>query len=316
MGKLRVIAVCVLVVAGIVQASDALSMSGYIQPRWQVQLADSALENSFSIRRAYVGVGGTVSDCFAYKVLLTMTGGSVSLYDAYLDIKPIRFLSIRAGQFQQPIGMEKLTSSSSILFPERTYASDFTIDRDIGLMLSGKINFLSLQVGVFNGVGRNRLDDNQAKDITARLALEPWRFIHLGGAYQMGKRNPLDTSVTELVDISRWGAELALTPWNLRLAGEIMGGTTDTVSHLTYYAEAAWMFETGLKWMHGIQPAVRYESLDPNASVDDDLESILTAGINLHLQPGDKAKLMLCYRMFLEDQADDQIIAQLQLKFP
>lgn len=316
MGKLRVVAGSVFLFACFALASEAVSVSGYIQPRWNAELGDTTFVNAFSIRRAYVGVGGAVGDFFAYKVLLTMTGGSVSLYDAYLDIKPVRFLSIRAGQFQQPIGMEKLTSSSSILFPERTFASDFTIDRDIGLTLNGELGFLKLQAGVFNGAGRNRLDDNQAKDIVARLILEPWSFFHLGGAYQMGKRNPLDTAITELANMNRWGAELAFTPWNLWLGGELMGGTTDTVSHLTYYADAAWMFETGLRWLHGIQPAVRYEVLDPNTSVDDDMQSILTAGVNLHFLPGQKAKLALCYRMFMEDQSDDQIIAQVQVKFP
>jgi hypothetical protein len=70
--------------------------------------------------------------------------------------------------------------------------------------------------------------------------------------------------------------------------------------------------------MYGIQPAARYEVFDPNTASDGDAENIITAGINLHFLPEHRVKLALCYRMIIEEQGEvnnDQIIAQLQLKF-
>lgn len=302
-------------------ASQALKLDGYVQARWEGTLEDRAMPNAFRIPRAYFGVSGDVAKYFSYKVLLTMPGASVELYDAYVDVKPIEYLGIRIGQFQTPIGMEKLISSSVILFPERTFASGFTIDRDLGVMLAGKIKFIGLQLGIFNGEGRNvKVDLNEGKDIAARLTLKPIDYMHFGGAYQMGKRLWVDTTgmFSREWDFNRWGAEFALNPWDLWFATEIMGGRDEEVSLITYYAEAGWMFSVPLDWIHGVQPAVRYEVADPNTDTAGDTRSIITAGINLHLLPADKAKLALCYRMITEERNEvdnNQIIAQLQLKF-
>jgi hypothetical protein len=306
--------------------NQALKLGGYVQARWEGTLEDRAMPNAFSIRRAYFGASGDVEECFSYKVLLTMPGTSVELFDAYVDVKPIKYLSLRAGQFQTPIGMEKLTSSSVILFPERTFASgceEFPLmDRDLGLMLAAKVEFLTAQLGIFNGEGRNvKVDLNEAKDIAARLTVKPIDYMHVGGAYQIGKRLWVDTTgtVSREWDFNRWGAEFALNPWDLWFATEIMGGRDEEVSLITYYAEAGWMFSVPLDWIHGVQPAVRYEVADPDTDADGDSRSIITAGINLHFLPKHQAKLALCYRMITEERtevANDQIIAQLQLKFP
>ncbi len=213
------------------------------------------------------------------------------------------------------IGMEKLASSSTILFPERTYASgtgQFSlVDRNIGLALTGKVAFVALQTGIFNASN----DHIDQKDLAARLSIDPWGFMHLGGSYLIGNLG----SDTSMHPYNRYGAELALTPWSLWLAGEFMGGTiNDTASRITYYAEAGWLFKFGCPFFYGIQPAVRYEAVDPNTSVADDGENIITGGINFHILPDNKLKLALCYRMINEETnpvANDQIIAQLQVKF-
>jgi len=305
--------------------NQALKLGGYVQARWEGTLENRTMPNAFRIPRAYLGAAGSVTDCFDYRVLLLMPGTSISLFDAYVDIKPIKQLTLRVGQFQTPIGMEKLTSSSVILFPERTFASgceEFPLmNRDIGIMLTGNIKFLTAQLGIFNGEGRNvKVDLNEAKDIAARLTLKPIDYMHIGGTYQTGRRSTPDTlgEPANEWNLNRWGAEFALNPWDLWFATEIMGGKDEEVSLITYYAEAGWMFSVPLDRIHGVQPAVRYEVADPNTDADGDSRSIITAGINLHLLPADKAKLALCYRMITEERteiANDQIIAQLQLKF-
>lgn len=301
--------------------NQALSLGGYVQARWEGTLEGRTMPNAFSIRRAYLGASGDVGECLSYKVLLTIPGPSVELYDAYVDVKPLKPLAIRAGQFQTPIGMEKLVSSSKILFPERTFASGFTTDRDLGVMLAGNGKFFDAQIGIFNGEGRNvKVDLNEAKDVVARLTVKPIDYMHLGGAYQMGKRSTLDTLGEPANDwnFNRWGGEFALTPWDLWLATEFMGGKDEEVSLITYYAEAGWTFSVPYSWIHGVQPAVRYEAIDPDTDTDGDSRGIITAGVNLHFLPEHKAKLALCYRMITEERNEidnNQIIVQLQLKF-
>lgn len=301
---------------------ETLKLSGYAQVNWTGTLG-SELSHTFRIRRAYLGAGGKVTDLLSYRVLLTFTGASVSLYDACVDIMPVKLVGLRVGQFLTPFGFEKQQSSSAILFPERTYASGHPalfpiMDRDIGAMLYGAGKFFDVKVGLFNGAGRNVSDDNNAKDLVGNLTLKVVDFFHVGGSYTMGTRTSPDTLVGDW-DFNRWGAEMSLTPWNLWLAAEFMGGADDTISRQTYYAEAGWTFVIDSKCLYGIQPAVRYESVDPNTGVDDDSESALTAGVNLHFLPKHVAKLALCYRMIMEEGtavSNDQIVAQLQVKFP
>ncbi|MBD3286983.1 hypothetical protein GF359_10050 [candidate division WOR-3 bacterium] len=302
--------------------ADNVNFAGYVQVRWEGTLADE-LSHSFGIRRAYLGAGGKVTDWLGYRVLLTFPGASVSLYDACIDITPVKFAGLRVGQFLTPFGFEKQHSSSVILFPERTYASGHPgyfpiMDRDIGAMLYGTGKFFDVKVGMFNGRGRNLADDNNAKDLVGNLNFKFRDLFHVGGSYTMGTRTPDDTLLSEW-DFNRWGAEMTLTPLDLWFAAEFMGGADDEVSLMTYYAEAGWTFKLDTRCLCGIQPAVRYESVDPDTDTDDDSESILTGGINLHFLPKHKAKLALCYRMIMEETAsvdNDQAIAQLQVKFP
>jgi len=306
-----------------------INISGYVQPRWELW---PGFDNTFRIRRAYLGAKGDVTDWLAYRILLTLPDMSISLYDAYIDVNPTRYLGLRVGQFQTPIGFEKLHSSSVILFPERTYASgdrDYfpLMDRDIGVMLIGGIKFVKAQVGVFNGKGRNNWELDEPKDLAARLTFQPLEFLHLGGAYQMGERTIIDT-LSGLLDLSgllewnfdRWGAEFALTPWDLWLAAELMGGKDDEASLMTYYIEAAWMFKFNLKCYYGLQPAIRYEFNDTDADEEGWERSRVTGGFNFHLLPNHKAKLAICYRRGWiggeYDSSSDLFIAQLQLKFP
>jgi hypothetical protein len=302
-------------------ACQALKFGGYVQACWEL---GPDFENTFRIRRAYLGIGGDVSSRFSYKLLFTMPGASLALYDAYVDVKLIEYLGIRIGQFQTPIGMEKLTSSSVVLFPERTFASGFAIDRDLGVMLASRIKFIGLQVGLFNGQGRNVPDINEAKDLAARLTLKPVDWLHVGGAYQMGTNTLVEVDSTGMYftdwDFNRWGAELTLTPWNLWLAAEFMGGADDETSLMTYYLETGWMFELSNTCFYGIQPAMRYEHNDLDAGEEGFAETRITGGLNFHFLPDNKAKLAVCYhRGWIDgeyDDTSDQFIAQVQLKFP
>jgi len=304
--------------------ADLIKIGGYVQARWEGTLADG-LNHNFRIRRAYIGAGGKVTDWLSYRVLATFPGASISLYDAFVDIKPVKYVGLRVGQFLTPFGYEKQRSSSVILFPERSYASGHPgffpiMDRDIGAMLYGGYSFINAKLGFFNGAGRNTADDNNAKDIVGNLTLKVLDFFHVGGSYTMGTRTTLDTlGVPTDWDMNRWGAEMTLTPLDLWLAAEFMGGADDAVSLMTYYAEAGWTFKLDSKCLHGIQPAARYEFVDPDTDTDGDSENTITAGINFHFLPKHKAKLALCYRMVMEEETavdNDQIIAQLQVKFP
>jgi len=321
MARLKVVVGLVLLASAVKLAAQLPQITGYFQPRWEATLGDGSLENSFLLRRAYFGVKGGVTEHIGYKVLFTCAKPSVSLFDAYLSISPIEYLNLRLGQFQTPIGMDKLTSGSVTPLLERPYVTGFVIDRDLGVLVAAGVKFVGVQLGVFNGQGRNVVDVNEPKDIAARLVLNPLDFLHLGGAYQMGKYTDqvlVDTVLTDtLLDFNRWGVELALTPGPFRLAGEFMGGADDTVSAMLYYVEADWMLKLDCQCLYAVQPAVRYEMRDPDTDTDGDAETGFAAGVNLHFLPKHKLKLGVSYMLLMEETNpvdNDRIIVQFQWK--
>jgi len=288
-----------------------LTLGGCLQPRWEANLATDSFSNSFGLRRTYIGVGGELTKHFGYGVRVFLAGKSVALYRAFIDIKPIQAVGIKLGQFQTPIGMEKLSPVPTTIFPERSYVSGFVTDCDLGIMSSASVHFVSLQAGLFNGTGTT--NDNPDKDFAARLTVEPWKILHLGGAYQRGVLGA-DTQTV----YSRWGAEFALNATPLHLAAEYAGGMTDTVPATAYYADVSGLFKLN-KAIHALEPAVRYEWIDRNTLLNGDSENALTAGINVHFMPQHKAKLGLFYRTIWNadtaEERSDQIIAQFQLRF-
>jgi hypothetical protein len=106
--------------------------------------------------------------------------------DVYLDMADAaRNGHLRMGQFKIPFGNEDLSARTlpQVLAPEETPMSDAlgglgainfqasALSRryDIGALLSGKVGKDSYQLGLVNGTGPNRLDDNGDKDKTRTI---------------------------------------------------------------------------------------------------------------------------------------------------
>ena len=290
-------------------------VNGYFQFRWQGIPEENAFPNTFKFRRGFVGVKGNIIPNLSYKITTNTAKGSFILYDAYLNIKFGQYFFIRLGQFKMPIGMDKLKSGSVTLFPERPLASSFVIDRDLGIMSNFKTKFILTQLGFFNGETKNKIDENKNKDLVARMVLTPLSFLHIGGAYQTGKTGENEDS---LQNIHKYGIEIEIKTKSFLLSGEYIAGSIDTTNSMTYYVEAAYMLMFSKKYLYGIQPAIRYETKDNNISLENDANTYITSGINIHFLPKHRIKLNLCYRMQMEEDQeikDDMIITQLQFKF-
>ena len=108
--------------------------------------------------------------------------------NAYLDARFDPAYSLRFGKFKPFVGLERLQSGSDIKFIERSYVSNNILpNRDLGISLFGETpdKKLSYAVGLFNGIkdgGENftTQDDNQAKDLAARIFATP--FVNSGNA--------------------------------------------------------------------------------------------------------------------------------------
>jgi len=102
------------------------------------------------------------------------------LRDAYVTWLPLRDVNVKAGQMKVPFGRQRVISSSSLQFADRSIAViELNLDRDVGLQvfsrdLFGLRKVLGYQLGVFGGDGRNRLASPAGLLYVARLELTPF----------------------------------------------------------------------------------------------------------------------------------------------
>ncbi|MDR2936790.1 MAG: hypothetical protein LBU80_05550 [Rikenellaceae bacterium] len=174
----------------IVEVSQKLKVSGYIQTQFQYGEKDASLkvgsaneqpEQSFSrigIRRGRIKFAyeeGIVSGVFQ----LDITEKGVGIKDAYLNIKDpwVRSVALKAGVFDRPFGYEISYSSSLRESPERSmiFQTLFPDERDLGGMFTFQAaktspwNFLKLEAGLFAGNGIKQEIDSR-KDFIGHLS--------------------------------------------------------------------------------------------------------------------------------------------------
>lgn len=124
---------------------------------------------------------------------------SVSLKDAYVDVRFMPQLGLRAGQFKVPFSLEELISARFSDFVERSILNDVAPARDAGVMLHGNLfsGVAGYAFGVFNGSGENTADTGDSKDLAGRVTLSPlkptgnyWlKGLQLGGNFTWGDQN-------------------------------------------------------------------------------------------------------------------------------
>ncbi|MDR2561437.1 MAG: OprO/OprP family phosphate-selective porin [Holophagales bacterium] len=201
-----------LLAAGLPVAAQAPKISGLGQ-LWYHQMMDNTLrlngsvtgpynlrgqlrENGFTIRRVEFKVAGNATDKVEYEIMIDPSinnngnSANIVLQDFSVKYKLPANIEVKAGQYKNLQTLEGMTSSSELLFAERSQmARQFGDVRDRGIV--GSIGFGDpksftgrFHIGMFNGNGKNDLDTNAQKDVVARLEMN-WGKVHAFGAYTL-----------------------------------------------------------------------------------------------------------------------------------
>lgn len=170
-----------------------LKLRGYVSADARFVLSDTAdaPANTFAIRRSRIFLDANVNPWLAFRLLFDIAApaGPSPIADAFVDVGLGRAWWLRAGKMKTPVGLERYTSISAQLLPERSIASNLNASRDEGLLLTGTFGegVADLSVGVFNGApdggAVQDADANDAKDWVYRLWLHPVRR-KVGGVEQ------------------------------------------------------------------------------------------------------------------------------------
>lgn len=112
--------------------------------------------------------------------------------------------SVKIGQFKTPFSIENQLSPTvlEMIYPA-SLAAGYMIGgsnalmmkgsagRDIGIDLHGSLlkGWLSYDIALMNGAGRNKADDNSQKDFVAHLGVHPTQWLTLSGSILKGTGN-------------------------------------------------------------------------------------------------------------------------------
>jgi len=180
-----------------------LKLRGYVQADTRAFLSDTEQRGTttFLLRRARPTVEGTLFGSFDFRLMLDFGGGTASVQDAYLEMRPSKAVRLRAGKYKPSFGLERLQSGTHILFVERALTSNLGPNRDIGLQVHGELadGALNYAVGAFNGVpdgGSADANSDNSLDLAARVfshpfrgtSIEPLKGLGLGFAVLRGQR--------------------------------------------------------------------------------------------------------------------------------
>ncbi len=158
--------------------SFELAVRGLLQVDGRLFAGDdvAGLDDDFLIRRARLSFDGKFGEKIAFRLRPESSSGVTTWIDAYIDWTFDNGLTLRAGKFKPPVGLERLQSAGDLRLVERGFVTELVPSRDVGLQLSGVNGDLAWQVGVFNGVNDGRtseINDDGKFELAARLFFEP-----------------------------------------------------------------------------------------------------------------------------------------------
>lgn len=219
----------------------------WLDGRLQVDAAkysggENELGSGTEIRRARIGVKAQLFTDWYSEVDLDFAANAVEIKDAWIGFTGLRNTMFKAGNYKEPFSLETLTSSKNITFMERSYADNFSPDRNIGLGIVRWGSHWQAAIGVF-GQAAGEVDEsarNEGYGLTGRFTFAPLvadrKVVHLGVA--LSRRTP-DAATGADSNTMRFRGR---PETDVSLARFLTTGKIRLVDHTSYYnAEAAVM---------------------------------------------------------------------------
>lgn len=317
-------------------SEEGVSVFGFVQPQIEVGFTDPST-STFSFERSRLGVMGNIPYDFSYYMVLELSPflnkevPYPTLLDAFVSYTRFDFLKVSMGSFKSPFGFETNTPCSGL---STIYRSKATLElnapfRDLGLMFLGGSRETKLEyaVGLMNGTGLGHRDDNHFKDVVARVGVNPFTWLHVGGSFKYGQA-PSAASLPDPDVRTRIGGEADMNFGKLIVQCEYIFAKDQGSSIVGGGCSGGGEVVIGDKTRSGgfvqamyninymIQPVVKFELYDADGAIKNNEEYITTLGLNYFFN--DWTRLQVNYRYAAEmpvDLPNDQFVIQLQVKF-
>ena len=169
----------------------ALELHGLVHFDGRWFSGDSAADDAdeWLLRRVRPSLEGTIGERLEFRIMPDFGEGGAELVDAYVDTALGSGVTLRAGKFKAPVGLERLQSSNSLRMVERSFVTELLPNRDLGVALSGGGERLGFSAGLFNGVNDGRSgdqDDDGNQEVALRVFAQPFGPVDSGTTFGIG----------------------------------------------------------------------------------------------------------------------------------
>ena len=215
----------------------------------------NSLGDGIFLRRARLAIKTVLWGDWYAETDVDLAGEAVAMKDAYLRYDNLfhRTGYVRVGNFKEPFGLEELTSSKNLVFPERSQGVDgFVPNRKMGIEVAHFAPSYRVAAGMFGPdvTVYETTDKDMTYNYTGRATWNGFRtdrsVLHLGvagswrqpqfasGNLRFKTRNEYDVNNYKYVDtdniagVERYGlgdGEIAYQNRRLRVQGELCGVT-------------------------------------------------------------------------------------------
>lgn len=298
-------------------ANRYLKLGGYAQIRYR---NDESIKDTFDVRRARLDLRAVPTERLELRLQTELAGSSAKILDAQAAYQLSPGLKITAGQFLIPFSIENVTSNTRLETINRSQVveslaargSDIIGNhngRDTGVQASGVFfeyddrNLVEYAVGVFNGSGINRPDQDEQKDLIGRVVFRVLKDLSVGASVYEGRYIGTNRD--------RVGVEFAYTGDPFSIKGEYIRGEDGAKDKEGWYLQAGYFIIP--KRLQGV---VKFDTFDPDKAVSENEADVFTAGANIIFNKG--AFLQVNYEDKREEGAkvnNDALTAQLTVQF-
>ena len=289
-----------------------IDFSGRIQGLYNYRFLfnedDDYKNNCFRMKQVRFNIKGEFHNNFNFKLSIEYSNDegipeSRDLWVSYTPIKPLKF---KFGQFKTPVSRSRLTSGGRLLFAKRpTVASDdFVPGRDIGVMIKllTENKKYSISFGAFTGKGLNQLkDDSEGMPLIAgRIEVMPFGRVKKGEGDKkqtqkfsivLGLNGTYSEDAGPAVDEEGsirtingkkilYGGDFTVKYRGFFFSSEIIMAYFEPKNGFDYYAGGFYLQSSYYIRPVRLEPAIRYDEMNPSDQIETDRQKTITFGIN------------------------------------
>ena len=229
-----------------------LKLGGYAMLTYQYREAENI--HDVRPRLAFISMDGKIGSNFRYFLLAEFV--NPRLFEYYGEWTFSKYIGIKVGQQKVPFALENPISPTNMesILNTRTVSSLVGMNDDVGVTTSGRDigmqifgsffdGLLSYNAGFFQGTGINIKENNQRKDFSGILSLQPIKNFHIAGSLYLGEAvysindNPL-TSNTR----NRWALSADYETERFYARSEWINGNDAGTLKSGIYGTALWYF--------------------------------------------------------------------------